>query len=60
MTERPRAVRSAEARKRIRELLDDAERGVHTEVRRYDRPVAVIVPADWYEKVTEGLKNPEK
>jgi antitoxin (DNA-binding transcriptional repressor) of toxin-antitoxin stability system len=57
MAEQPRVVRSAEARKHIRDLLDDAERGVHTEVRRYDRPVAVLVPPDWYEKAIEALKH---
>lgn len=57
MTEHPQVVRSAEARRRIRDLLDDAQQGVHTEVRRYDKPVAVIVPADWYEKAREALKN---
>lgn len=60
MTESPQVVRSAEARRRIRDLLDDAHKGVHTEVRRYDKPMAVIVPADWYEKAVEALKHTQK
>lgn len=57
MAEHPQVVRSAEARRHIRDLLDDAQQGVHTEVRRYDKPVAVIVPHDWYEKAVEALKS---
>lgn len=57
MTERHQVVRSAEARRHIRDLFDDAQQGVHTEVRRYDKPVAVIVPPDWYEKARKALEN---
>ena len=42
-------VRSDEARRTLRTLLDQAERGYHVTILRYDKPVAVLVPVDWYE-----------
>jgi len=42
-------VRSDEARRNFRELLDQVARGYHVTIQRYDKPVAVMVPVDWYE-----------
>ena len=47
-----RQVRSEEARRTFRELLDEAERGGGVQILRYDRPVAVLVSADGYEQAT--------
>jgi antitoxin (DNA-binding transcriptional repressor) of toxin-antitoxin stability system len=45
-----REVRSDEARRSFRELLDEVQgdTAAAIQVLRYDRPVAVIVSADWY------------
>jgi prevent-host-death family protein len=48
-------LKSEEARRNFRDLLDEAERGEPTEVLRYDRPVAVLVPADWYRLVLDYI-----
>jgi prevent-host-death family protein len=50
-----RRVKSEEARRNFRSLLDEAERGEPIEVQRYDRPVAVLVPADWYRLVLDYI-----
>jgi prevent-host-death family protein len=42
-------VRSDEARRNLRELLDQVARDYHVTILRYDKPVAVMVPVDWYE-----------
>ncbi len=41
-------VGSEEARRAFRDLLDEAMRGESTEIQRSGKPVAVLVPADWY------------
>ena len=46
-----RWVRSAEAQAKFRDLLDDVEDGAHIYVLRYDKPAAVLVPVEWYERV---------
>ena len=49
-----RWVRSDEARTKLRDLLDEVDRdGAHVYILRYDRPVAVMVPVEWY----EGMKR---
>lgn len=49
---------SDEVRRRFRELLDAVEhKGEHVIVQRYTRPVAVIVPIDWYEQARQALAN---
>lgn len=51
-----RWVRSDEARARLRSLVDDVTRdGAHVYLLRYDKPVAVIVPVDWYEQARDIL-----
>lgn len=52
-----RAVPASQARGGIRDILDDAESGVCTQVVRYQTPIAVFVPHDWYEKAVEALKS---
>jgi antitoxin (DNA-binding transcriptional repressor) of toxin-antitoxin stability system len=42
-------VRSDEARRNLRYLLDQVARDYHVTILRYDKPVAVMVPVDWYE-----------
>lgn len=49
--ESDRWVRSDDARRHLRGLLDDVEHdGAHVFVLRYDTPAAVIVPVEWYEQ----------
>lgn len=57
MAEKPKVVQSGWAGRHMRELLNDAQRGAHTEIHRYDTPEAVLVPYDWYEKAIQALKN---
>ena len=48
-----------EARRAFRDLLDEAMRGESTEIQRSGKPVAVLVPADWYRNalaVGEGVR----
>jgi len=54
-----RQVKSEEARRNFRDLLDEAERGGFIEVLRYDRPVAVLVPAGWYEEASAAIRQLE-
>jgi prevent-host-death family protein len=42
-------VGSDEARRNFRDLLDQVARDYHVTILRYDKPVAVLVPVDWYE-----------
>lgn len=50
-----RRVRSDEARAKFRDLLDEvATQGEHIYVLRYDKPVAVLVPVDWYDRMTDA------
>ena len=47
-----RWVRSAEAQAKFRDLLDEiAAEGAHVYVLRYDKPAAVLVPVEWYERM---------
>ena len=48
---------SDEARRRFRDLLDDAQRGEPAEIARNGKPIAVLVPADWYHAAVEQLKE---
>lgn len=44
-------VRSDEARRNLRDLLDEVEHhDVHVTILRYDKPAGVIVSVDWYEQ----------
>lgn len=46
---------SEEARRRFRDLLDDAQRGESAEISRNGKPIAVLVPAEWYEHQRAAL-----
>jgi len=46
---------SEEARRTFRDLLDEAQRGERTEISRNGKPVAVMVPADWYATVIDYI-----
>ena len=48
-------VQSDEARRRLRWLLSDVEHGGVVEISRYQEPVAVMVPPDWYRRAAEAL-----
>lgn len=51
-----REVHSDEARRGLRPLLDEVEHhGERVTILRWDRPVAVMVPPDWYEKARAAL-----
>jgi prevent-host-death family protein len=41
-----RQVRSDEARRNLRDLLDEVALGSHITILRYDKPAAVLVPVD--------------
>ena len=50
--ESDRWVRLGDARAKLRDLVDEvAQDDAHVYLLRYDKPVAVIVPVDWYEEV---------
>lgn len=54
--ESDRWVRSDDARRRLRELLNAVEREeAHIYVLRYDTPAAVIVPVEWYEQAKAAV-----
>jgi prevent-host-death family protein len=46
---------SEEARRRFRDLLDDAQRGESAEISRNGKAIAVLVPAEWYEHQRAAL-----
>jgi hypothetical protein len=49
-------LRSDEARRAFRDLLDDVQRDPDAAVQilRYDKPVAVMVSAEWYERAASA------
>jgi prevent-host-death family protein len=51
---------SEEARRTFRDLLDEAQRGEIAEVTRNGKPIAVLVPADWYHAAVEQLAEAAK
>lgn len=58
--EEDRWVRSDDAKRHMRTLLDDVEhKGEHVYVLRYDKPAAVVVPVDWYEEAKAQLGEPD-
>lgn len=53
-------VRSDEARRNLRRLLDEVEaRGARIMILRYDKPAAVLVPVDWYEDAAALMAEEE-
>jgi prevent-host-death family protein len=51
-------VRSDEARRNLRDLLDEVEHhDVHVTILRYDKPAGVIVSVEWYEQATQAIKD---
>ena len=53
-----RWVRSAEAQAKFRDLLDEiAAEGSHVYVLRYDKPAAVLVPVEWFERARAALET---
>jgi len=45
-----KTVRSDQARRNFRDLLDEVEhRGMHITIARYDKAAVVVVPVGWYE-----------
>jgi len=50
-------VRSDEARRDFRVLLNSVEHdGAHVTIARYNTPAAVMVPVEWYERVTSAQR----
>ena len=53
-------VRSDEARRTLRDLLDEVEHhDVHVTILRYDKPAAVLVSPEWYEQARALIQAPE-
>ena len=48
---------SEDARKEWRRILNEAERGEPVGITRYGKPLAVVVPADWYERAVAALEE---
>lgn len=52
MQDTERSVRSDEARRHLRNLLNEVERdGARIVILRYDTPSAVLVPVEWYQRM---------
>ena len=53
-----KTVRSDEARRNFRELLDEVEhRGMHITIARYDKAAVVVVPVAWHEAAKAELEK---
>ena len=54
-----RQLRSDEARRQFRDLLDEVQRdpAAAIQVLRYDKPVAVVVSPEWYERAEQALAD---
>ncbi len=53
-----REIRSDEARRTLRDILDEIEHdGEHVTVLRYQRPAVVMVPVEWYQKARAALSE---
>lgn len=57
-----RWARIGDARANFRDLVDEVTQGdAHVYLLRYDKPVAVMVPVDWYDtvkaKIAEGAEK---
>lgn len=54
-----REIKADEARRKLRDLLDEVERSPDAAItiQRYDRPVAVLVSAAWYGKAEAALRK---
>lgn len=50
-------VRADEARRRLRDLLNEVGAGGVVEIRRYDTPEAILVSPDWYERADALMKK---
>lgn len=47
-----------ELRLQIREVFDSAESGEHAVFTRRGKPVAVLVPIDWYRQAATAMNDP--
>lgn len=59
MKEEPIIVRSDEARRRLRELLNEIGAGRVVEIRRYDTPEAVMVSPQWFARAAALMETNE-
>ncbi len=51
-------MRSDELRRNLRALMASVEHeGAHVEVLRYDMPVVVLVPVEWYEQAKARVER---
>lgn len=56
MDSEPRQVRSNYLRGHLADVISEIDRhGAHVAVLRYNTPVAVIVPAEWWERAARAL-----
>jgi prevent-host-death family protein len=53
-------VRSDEARRNLRDLLDEVALGAHVTILRYDKPAAVLVPVEWHKQATLLVNGEEE
>lgn len=51
---------SEDARREWRRILNEVERGEPVGVTRYGKPLAVVVPAEWYERAQALMAAGEK
>lgn len=49
-----------DARRDFAALIEDVLRGEHVELTRYGRPVAVIVPDEWYRRAKAAIKESDE
>lgn len=52
-----RRIKSDEARRKLRDLLDDVERGQPVIIQRYDRDTAVLISIESFRQLQEGLEG---
>ncbi len=48
-------ISSYQARTGFRDVLDDVMRGEHVTISRWNRPAAVMVPPDWWQRARQAL-----
>ena len=52
-----RQVKSDEARRTFRNVLNEVEHGGFVEILRYEEPTAVMVPIDWFARAKAALER---
>jgi len=52
-----RQIKSDEARRSFRNILNEVERGGFVEILRYEEPTAVMVPVSWFARAKAALEG---